>query len=546
MDQLQARYANSSPKPVAQEQGAKPVAEEHDTDVEELGGKLQTPPGMKDYGPGDMIIRENMMKKIKAEFETMGCVMLDTPVAEYSEILQGNYGENENEIFHLAEQGGPRLSLRYDLTVPLCRWIAINRKTFTKSLRAARIGKVYRMDKPNASKGRMREFYQCDFDILRQAGTVQNPFDLVIDDAEYLVVFCSILCKLVGRDNFILKANNRKIFDCCCVIFGIPESLLKTIGSAVDKLDKRTRKEVIDEMVEKGLTTEQAEGVLYYTGITGTKQEMIQTMRDDERFMSVEGAPQVLDEMEYVFRLLDAYGWSDKIDFDMSLIRGLHYYTGMIFEGQLTDPDPRVEGIGSICGGGRYDNLINKFVKGDQYPCAGGSIGFERVFSYLKIKDGDTAAKTCTQVVVGELGGRGSDSDLLPDRIALLQLLREAGVPTENYPKNGPKFGEQIEYTESWKIPFFAFVGETEIANNTVQVIRKVYPGDEVQLKNGRSGTIVSIEGKFYNIRNQKGKVEKMKKTNAKYIVTKSGELCLTTQQEIRRDDLVDFVKQNL
>merc|ERR1719204_715895 len=179
------------------------------------------------------------MSTIKEEFRRCGASTLDTPVFELRETLTNNYGEDEKLIYDIddSQTGGERLSLRYDLTVPLCRYIAMNKNHLKGSIRAARIGRVYRRDTPRMDRGRYREFYQCDLDIVRMAPPTDRS-DLVIDDAEILNMVCSVLTRLeVGE--FVVRINNRRIFDAVCLVCGVPDDKYRDVGSAVDKLDKK-------------------------------------------------------------------------------------------------------------------------------------------------------------------------------------------------------------------------------------------------------------------------------------------------------------------
>ena len=208
--------------------------------------ELKTPKGTRDYGPFEMAIRERVMSIVTRVFKRHGAVTIDTPVFELKEVLMGKYGEDSKLIYDLQDQGGEKLcSLRYDLTVPFARFLAMNKQI--SSLKRYHIAKVYRRDHPALTKGRYREFYQCDFDIAGAAGEAMVP------DAEVFLVIHSIL-KELGIDNFVIKCNNRMILDGMFEVCGVPAEKFRAICSAVDKLDKLPWEEVKNEMVQvKGI-----------------------------------------------------------------------------------------------------------------------------------------------------------------------------------------------------------------------------------------------------------------------------------------------------
>nr|XP_021387585.1 histidine--tRNA ligase, cytoplasmic [Lonchura striata domestica] len=215
---------------------------------------LKTPKGTRDFGPKEMAIRERAFKAIISCFKRHGAEVIDTPVFELKETLTGKYGEDSKLIYDLKDQGGELLSLRYDLTVPFARYLAMNKIT---NIKRYHIAKVYRRDNPAMTRGRYREFYQCDFDIAGQ-------FDPMIPDAECLKIVHEILSDLQLGD-FVIKVNDRRILDGMFAVCGVPDSKFRTICSSVDKLDKVPWEEVRSEMVaEKGLSPEAADCIGEY------------------------------------------------------------------------------------------------------------------------------------------------------------------------------------------------------------------------------------------------------------------------------------------
>lgn len=423
---------------------------------------------------------------------------------ELKEILAGKYGEDSKLIYDLADQGGEICSLRYDLTVPFARWLAINPQV--QSIKRYHIAKVYRRDQPAMTKGRMREFYQCDFDIAGQ-------YDSMIPDAEIMRIACEIFDELGWKGKYTIKINHRKILDGIFQVCGVPTDKIRTISSAVDKLDKSPWTEVRREMTEdKGLDPTVADKIGTYVVRKGGK-ELLQSLQADEILMANESAKQGLADMELLFKYLDIFQVFDRMSFDMSLARGLDYYTGVIYEvvtegsappavlaaaangsgepkaaaKQAKQPksgdadedrsnDPSV-GVGSIAAGGRYDGLVGMF-SGKPVPCVGISFGVERIFSIVKSKleaaaasSSDLANKlrtTDTDVFVMAIGGDG----MLQQRMEVAKRLWGAGIKTEFMWKEKPRLEKQFAAVEKGGIPWSVILGETELAQGKCKIKR--------------------------------------------------------------------------
>ncbi|XP_050835813.1 histidine--tRNA ligase, cytoplasmic [Serinus canaria] len=312
---------------------------------------LKTPKGTRDFGPKEMAIRERAFKAIISCFKRHGAEVIDTPVFELKETLTGKYGEDSKLIYDLKDQGGELLSLRYDLTVPFARYLAMNKIT---NIKRYHIAKVYRRDNPAMTRGRYREFYQCDFDIAGQ-------FDPMIPDAECLKIVHEILSDLQLGD-FVIKVNDRRILDGMFAVCGVPDSKFRTICSSVDKLDKVPWEEVRSEMVgEKGLSPEAADRIGEYVQLHGGL-DLIEQLLQDPKLSQNKVAKEGLGDMKLLFEYLTLFGITGKISFDLSLARGLDYYTGVIFEAVLLQQEnEHVEeplSVGSVAGGGRYDGLV--------------------------------------------------------------------------------------------------------------------------------------------------------------------------------------------
>ncbi|ELT88203.1 hypothetical protein CAPTEDRAFT_183902 [Capitella teleta] len=424
---------------------------------------LKTPKGTRDYNPAQMAIREDAMNTIKACFRRHGAETIETPVFELKETLTGKYGEDSKLIYDLADQGGEILSLRYDLTVPFARYVAMNK---ISNIKRYHIAKVYRRDNPAMTRGRYREFYQCDFDIAGQ-------YDCMLPDAECVKIVAEILESLkIG--NFVIKLNHRKILDGMFAACGVPEDKFRSICSAVDKLDKTFWDDVRMEMVdEKGLAPDCADLIGTYVRLSGGK-DLIEQLKQDERLSKNKLVMQGLDEMKLLLRYCDLYGVLDKVSFDLSLARGLDYYTGVIYEAVLKGT-PASEakangesvGVGSVAGGGRYDNLVGMFdAKGRNVPCVGVSIGIERVFSIMEAQVNMKATRTTdTQVYVAS-----AQKNLVEERLKLCNELWNADLKTEQSYKEKPKLLVQLQYCEEHGIPLAVVIGESEIEKGIVKL----------------------------------------------------------------------------
>ncbi|KAI0053810.1 histidyl-tRNA synthetase [Auriscalpium vulgare] len=466
---------------------------------------LKTPKGTRDYGPGEMFCREHIERIVKECFVLYGGAQLDTPVFERKDILAGKYGEDAKLIFDLEDQGGEQLALRYDHTVPLARYLAMGGATNTQS-KLWQVGKVYRRDNPVMSKGRMREFTQADFDIAGQ-------WDTMIPDAEVISLLCTVLTRLEVGD-FTVKINHRKVLDGLFEVCGVPAENIRPISSAVDKLDKLPWAEVRKEMTdEKGLDPTVADKIGEYVKRKGGRSLLEQLLADPVLTANA-SAKQGLQEMAILFSFLESYKIVDKVSFDLSLARGLDYYTGLIYEAvteasappgfnsadataaptsappppppskkkskQPASADEEEEidesqvGVGSIAAGGRYDNLVAMFTsaaagetkKNQALPCIGVSIGMDRIFAILWPKWVDRGMRSKEIVAYVLSAGDG----LLKERMELVQELREAGIATDFLAKNKPKFNAQFAAGERDEVPFAIIVGGDELKAGLVTV----------------------------------------------------------------------------
>ncbi|XP_060800855.1 histidine--tRNA ligase, cytoplasmic isoform X1 [Amyelois transitella] len=380
---------------------------------------LKTPKGTRDYNPQQMTIRNNVLQKIITVFKKHGAECIDTPVFELREVLTGKYGEDSKLIYDLKDQGGEILSLRYDLTVPLARYLAMSK---ISTLKRYHIAKVYRRDNPAMTRGRYREFYQCDFDIAGQ-------YDPMVPDAECLKVVTEILDTLdIGK--YVLKINHRRLLDGMFEACGVPADQFRTTCSTVDKLDKSPWEEVRAEMInEKGISPDAADRIGEYVRLNGST-ELIEKLLQDEKLSKNKAAIEGINGVKLLLEYCELFGIKDKILFDLSLARGLDYYTGVIYEAVLTEPikvGNEEQTVGSIAGGGRYDNLVGMFdSKSKQVPCVGVSIGVERIFSVLEAKLAAGEMRVRTNEV--DVYVASAQKNFLEERMKICAELWNAGI----------------------------------------------------------------------------------------------------------------------
>ncbi|KAJ8050404.1 Histidine--tRNA ligase, cytoplasmic [Holothuria leucospilota] len=438
---------------------------------------LKTPKGTRDFTPKQTAIREGVFKVIIDCFKRHGAETIDTPVFELKETLMGKYGEDSKLIYDLQDQGGELLSLRYDLTVPFARYIAMNK---ISSMKRYHIAKVYRRDNPAMTRGRYREFYQCDFDIA-------GPADPMITDAECIKIVYEILSDL-KLGNFVIKVNHRLLLDGLFEVCGVPQEKFRAVCSSVDKLDKTFWKDVREEMINvKGLDGQTADKIGKYVQQSGA-MDLADKLMKDEVLMKCKAAKEGVEGMKLLLNFCDIFGVLDKVRFDMSLARGLDYYTGVIYEAVLegaelkksSDKNQEQVGVGSVAGGGRYDELVGMFApKGTKVPCVGVSIGIERIFSIMeaRVEEKNEAIRTVeTEVLVAS-----AQANMLEERLKLCNELWGSGIKAEFFYKRDPKILDQYQHAEKSQIPFLAVIGDKELKEKSV-TLRNTKTREEISV----------------------------------------------------------------
>lgn len=482
----------SGEKPLASNKGASSVKTGKKSKKQEQF-LLKTPKGTKDWADKDMVIREAVFGSLSELFKKHGGVTIDTPVFELREILTGKYGEDSKLIYNLEDQGGELTSLRYDLTVPFARFVASNS---ISSIKRYHIAKVYRRDQPAMTKGRMREFYQCDFDIA-------GNYDSMVPDAEILSVLCEGLTGL-GITDFKVKLNHRKILDGIFQACGVKDEDVRKISSAVDKLDKLPWGAVKKEMVEeKGLEESAADKIGTFVKHNGSIPEVLNFLRSNELLKDNAFAQKGIEDMSTLADYVDAFGISEYISFDLSLARGLDYYTGLIYEAVTaasappknanelkekllkddkgSDDASEYVGVGSIAAGGRYDNLVGMFSNGKTIPCVGVSFGVERIFSIIKARaanDLEKITSSHTQVYVMAFGGGEGWNGFLKERMEVARKLWEAGINAEYLFKTKPNIRKQFDAAEKCGAKLAAILGKEEYPAGKIR-IKTLGQGDD-------------------------------------------------------------------
>ena len=401
----------------------------------------QIPKGFRDFLPERMRIRKRLMAKMTEIFERFGFEPLDTPCLEYAETLLGKYGEEGDRLIYKFQDRGERMvALRYDLTIPLSRVVAMHPEII-KPFKRYHIAPVWRADKPQ--KGRFREFYQCDIDIIGAASAYA--------DGELLVLTYTVLKELQFK-NFIMRINNRKILNAFAIKNGIGEEKLPDFLRSLDKLDKTGLEGVFSELAEKGLLNDQLRAnltALISESPTDAHDDCLDLL--DTLVQGHEVGKQGVAELRIIQETLKGHDVDPACyRFDFTLARGLDYYTGPIFETIVTEPK-----IGSITGGGRYDNLIGLFSK-ETFPATGTSFGLERLITIMEELGAAEANESLTKVLITQF-----DRQLMPRNLQIARMLRDAGINTEVY-FSPDKLKKQLTYASHKAIPFVAILGPDE------------------------------------------------------------------------------------
>ena len=440
--------------------------------------KPSIPKGTRDFGQEEMAARNYIFDTIRSVYRTYGYVQIETPAMENLSTLLGKYGDEGDKLLFRILNSGDAFSgvdfeecrnedgslnsnkvsmkvcekgLRYDLTVPFARYVVQHQNEIAFPFRRFQIQPVWRADRPQ--KGRYREFYQCDADVIGSKSQ--------LNELELVQIVDRVFTKF--GINVAIKINNRKVLTGLAEIAGLPDKVTD-ITVAIDKLDKIGLEAVETEMKERGLTDQAVAVIEPVLLLEGTTAEKIETMRGLMQGKSASGIVSEmgllgLDELDELFGFIEAAGVGQKVEMDLSLARGLNYYTGAIFEVKSLD-----YAIGSICGGGRYDNLTGIF----GLPGMSGvgiSFGADRIYDVLKGLDKfpKDIAGSATVLFAN------MDAEALSYIIPVVKSLREAGVACEIYPDKS-KLKKQFDYADRKGIPFVSINGGDEAASGIVNL----------------------------------------------------------------------------
>ena len=404
-------------------------------------------PGFMELLPEDQILFNKMYDTIRGVYEKFGFLPLDTPLIELSEVLLAKAGgETEKQIYRF-NKGDNDLSLRFDLTVPLARYVAQRYSDLVFPFKRYQMSKVFRGERPQ--KGRFREFYQCDIDIIGN-----EELDLIYD-AEMPAVIYTIF-KELNIGEFIIRINNRKVLNGFFGALGLSEKAADILR-IIDKIDKIGKEAVAEELEKLEVSADKIEKILEFVQIKGTNEQIIESLRNngvsDEKYL--EG----VNELETVSQYMKQFGIDEgSYTIDLTIARGLDYYTGTVYETNLKDYPQ----LGSICSGGRYDNLTGYYTN-QNLPGIGISIGLTRLFSQLKEQNIiSSEQKSLVKVLVVPFDRQNMDYVL-----SVAKKFRDADIVTDVYYLNkGIK--QKMKYANRLNIPYVAVIGEDEIKNNVI------------------------------------------------------------------------------
>lgn len=406
--------------------------------------------GTRDYLPDEMILRQQVLEKIKAVFEIFGFQPLETPALESWEVLSAK-GAGGDEIlkesYNFEDKGGRRIGLRYDLTVPLARVLTDN-PNLSLPFKRYQIEKVWRYG--DIAKNRFREFLQADIDIVGS--------DSMLADAE--VIACAISCfNELGFKKFVVRLNNRKILTEIMKMSNIDNSKTTDVLRTIDKFEKIGINEVEKELEGKGFSKDSIKKILSFIGM---REDSDNVLKEVEK---LDGAKELQEILSY----LKSMKLDSKVKVDLSLARGLDYYTGPIFEVVAE------EGIGSVAGGGRYDKMIGLF-SGKDVPSVGISLGIERIMEVMKERKMTEAKKSKVKVFVVAVNEKVRDKVL-----EIAQELRKEAIAAD-YDLRFRTLSKQLDYVNSLGIPFAAIVGDRELKEKSVK-LRDMKTGKEELVK---------------------------------------------------------------
>ena len=406
--------------------------------------------GFRDYLPGEQKARLEFMSRIRGVFELFGFEPLETPTLEYEDVLTGKYGEEgEMLMYRFTDNGDRKVAMRYDLTIPLARVAAQYQNELPKPFKRYQVAPVWRAE--NTQKGRLREFYQCDADIVGSS--------VGIADAECIAMIEQVLLSL-GLTKFTIKVSNRKLLNAIMLTAKVPPEKIQDGIRIIDKIEKIGAKAVADELVEKiGIEHHEAEAIIR---LTSTKVPDVGALKTfaNKYILKEDQGKEGFEELNRVFNALHEFG-VEHAEIDLSLARGLDYYTSTIYEAVITETVDSKR-FGSVAAGGRYDKMLSLFT-GKDMPAVGMSIGIDRLFAAM-VELGLIQQKNITQVLVLNL-----DEKLEEEYLQMVSELRKAGINSEVYYEPAD-FKKQYSYAEKKNIPFAVIFGVDEKHKGEVNI----------------------------------------------------------------------------
>ena len=419
----------------------------------------RTLPGFMELLPNEQIKFNNMMEKIKKSYEKFGFLPIDTPIIEMADVLLAKAGgETEKQIYRF-NKGENDLALRFDLTVPLAKYVCEYYNDLSFPFKRYQIGKVYRGERPQ--KGRYREFYQCDIDIIGD-GELS-----IINDAQMCLVIYNTI-KEIGFDNFTIKINNRKLLNGLFSQLDLNNKSVEVLR-IIDKIEKIGKENVIKCLKDLNIEEQKINEIIEFIEIKGTTDEKLEKLKnlnfEDELFNTG------IEELEQVVNCIKIFDIpNSNFMVDLTIARGLDYYTGTVYETFLND----YRELGSICSGGRYDNLA-EFYTDKKLPGVGVSIGLTRLFSKLsELNILNEKEQAISKVLVVSI------TDNINIAFDVANKIREAGINTDIYLEN-KKIKAKFKYADRLKIPYVAIIGEEEEKNRTV-TLKNMETGEQKEL----------------------------------------------------------------
>lgn len=408
--------------------------------------KPQVLKGFRDYLPDHMLIRQQVLGIIRSVFERHGFEPLDTPALEYMEILTGKAGENEKLMYHFTDQGDREVGLRYDLTVPLARVVAMHQNDFVMPFKRYHMAPVWRAEKPQ--RGRFREFWQCDADIVGPGSALA--------DAEAISVLTDALQE-IGLGRAVVSINHRKLLEALAEMAGVSPDQAPIIYRSIDKLDKIGRDGVFSDLTKNGVTESSANQVLDIVTTEGTNDELLDLAAD--RLQAIPIGSQAVKELRSLIDHIEQLGVpKGGYKIDLALARGIDYYTGPVYEAVVEEPK-----VGSVAGGGRYDGLVGSFL-GRDIPATGISLGIERILEVIQEFDLLPSRRSVADVIMVYR------EDTLADSAAIARELRTEGIRVDQSVLTRKGIGDQLKYADRRGIPFAIIIGPVELARGEVSV----------------------------------------------------------------------------